>query len=114
MRCLQDQRKGERMSELLDRTMARLTSIKVQRQNGEVFFSYVPTREVFLAGQKNGLTQEQFQEKRQNSQQTVGDIFRRIHAQKAKGYRKIQREAFRELEEIMSAGYFDTDKEQAG
>lgn len=92
---------SEISSELLQRTMASLQSIKVKNLYGDVFYSYVPTRQVFLAGQRRGLTQEQFAEKRRQSFQKMGELFERIRTPKAKGYMKVKRAAGQELCAIM-------------
>lgn len=89
------------MSEVADRAMARFTSVLNERRYGKVFFSYIPTRQVFLAGSQDGLTQEQFHEKRRQSLERVAGIFQRIATPKAKGYKKVRGEAFQELVALM-------------
>lgn len=88
-------------SDAVVRAMARITSIKNQKRCGMFFFSYVPTRQVFLAGSRDGLTQEEFHEKVRNSQQRIADIFGRWNTPKGKGYMKIRKEAMRELAHVM-------------
>jgi hypothetical protein len=104
------------MNETFDRVMSRInavrTSVRTKEAYGEVFFSYVPTQEVFLAGRREGLTQEQFTEKWRQSKLNVCDIFQRINTPKAKGYRAIQKQAIREFKELIPN--FSQDLQEGG
>lgn len=89
------------MSEVVEKAMARLTSVKNDRKHGRVLYSYIPNRLVYLAGDRDGLTQEQFREKANASRKRVGELFLRMATPKGPGYMKIRKEACAEIAKLM-------------